>query len=158
MLRLKRMTKLVAVDTILPRLGVLLRRLRDPESRSFPQVGFPAGVRIISLHQRVGRTSNTSANGRAARSLQTRDEPRLRNQAIGASYQQGPDKRLDGPGAFQLSTVHQPARRGIEGVTAVHSATIVPPNQIADLPLLRPSEFFLGRVHCPTTAAGNDHR
>src|SRR6266446_2079746 len=52
----------------------------------------------------------------------------------------------DGTCAFQLSTVHQPARRWIESVAAVHGAAIVPPHQIAGLPLLRTGELLLDRV------------
>ena len=49
---------------------------------------------------------------------------------------------LNRPGAFELGAVHQAAGRGVEGVAAVHRAAIVPPHQIAGLPLLGPGEFF----------------
>src|ERR1041384_3565379 len=49
-------------------------------------------------------------------------------------------------GALELGAVHQAAGRGIEGVAAVHRAAIVPPDEVARLPILPPGEFLLGRV------------
>src|SRR5581483_4747168 len=53
---------------------------------------------------------------------------------------------LDRPGALQLGAVHQPAGGGIEGVAAVHRAAVVPPDEVADLPVLAPGVFLLRRV------------
>ena len=53
---------------------------------------------------------------------------------------------LNGPGALELRSVHQPASCGVKGVAAMHGAAIVPPYQIADPPFLAPGEFFLDRV------------
>src|SRR5947209_19610927 len=52
----------------------------------------------------------------------------------------------DGRGALELGTVHQPARRGVEGVAAVHRAAVIPPDQVADPPFLLPGEAFLAGV------------
>src|SRR5690349_6469091 len=54
--------------------------------------------------------------------------------------------RLNRAGAFELGAVHQAAGRGIERVAAVNRAAIVPPDEVARLPILPPSEFPLGRV------------
>src|SRR5712671_7413304 len=53
---------------------------------------------------------------------------------------------LNGPGALELRSVHQPASCGVQGVAAMHGAAIVPPYQIADAPILTPREFLLRRM------------
>src|ERR1043166_5448755 len=54
--------------------------------------------------------------------------------------------RLHRACAFELRAVHQAAGRGIKGVAPVHRTAIVPPDEVARLPILPPREFLLGCV------------
>ena len=137
-------------------LGESLRRHRHPH---------PRARRIAPVHRRASPPANrrvdprrdgASADETRAAGRQPRGSAEYR--ALYAAIRTGrraPDRRgkrrarslliLKRPVAFDLRAVHQSPAVGIEFVTAVHDAAIVPQHEIADPPLLVPGHL---RTRC----------